>query len=96
MKRTILAHNGIIPPQELKELSVLTCSRCNLVNALENMYCSKCSYPLIPTAYDKIKESEEIRIKKMEEQIQMLIESQKEIVELLKYPDQLVEIAQDK
>ena len=78
LKQTILVHNGIIPPEELKgKPSVLNCPRCNLVNAIENKYCSKCSYPLVPSAYDEIKESEEKRIKNMEEQIQILISSQK-------------------
>ena len=94
LKQTILVHNGIIPPEELKgKSSVLTCPRCTLVNAIENKYCSKCSYPLVPSAYDELKESEEKRIKNMEEQIQMLISSQKEIIELLKYPEKLMQVA---
>jgi hypothetical protein len=36
----------------------------------KNKYCYKCSYRLDPEAYDEIKESEERRIRKMEEQIQ--------------------------
>ena len=35
--------------------SILNCPRCELVNAIENKYCSKCSYPLKPEAYDEIK-----------------------------------------
>jgi integrase/recombinase XerD len=31
--------------------SVLTCPRCSLVNAIDNKYCSKCSYPLVPSAF---------------------------------------------
>ena len=97
LKQTILVHNGIISSEELKgKSSILNCSRCNLVNAIENKYCSKCSYPLVQSAYDEIKESEEKRIKKMEEQIHMLITSQKEIIELLKYPEKLIQVASEK
>jgi hypothetical protein len=33
-----------------------------LVNAVDNKYCSKCSYPLIPSAFDEIKEAENMKI----------------------------------
>ena len=79
-----------------KKPAILECPRCELVNAIENKYCSKCSYPLVPSAYEELKESEERRIKKMEKQIQVLIESQKEIDELLKFPEKLVQIASEK
>jgi hypothetical protein len=42
---------------------------------------------LVPSAYQEIKEAEEKRIKKMEEQIQFLLETQKEILECQKYPE---------
>ena len=49
LKQKILIHNGIIPPEEMKSKpSVHNCPRCELVNAIENKYCSKCSYPLVP------------------------------------------------
>jgi hypothetical protein len=96
LKQTILVHNGIIPPEGLRSKpSVLNCPRCDLVNVIENKYCSKCSYPLVPSAYDEIKESEEKRIKMMEEQIQFLLSSQKEIIECLKFPDKLSQIAHE-
>lgn len=84
----------LFPPEELKgKSSVLSCPRCNLVNATENKYCSKCSYPLVPSAYNEIKESEEYRIKSMEMQIKILMDSQKEIFELLKYPEKLIKMS---
>ena len=49
------------------KLSILNCPRCELVNAIENKYCSKCSYPLKPEAYDEIKGMEEKRIKTLEQ-----------------------------
>lgn len=97
LKRQILVHNGIISDEEFKRKpSILNCPRCNLVNALENKYCSKCSYPLVPSAYEEIKEVEEKRLKRMEEQIQFLIKTQKEILECQKYPEKLTQIASEK
>ncbi len=46
---------------------VSNCPKCELVNAIENKYCSKCSYPLKPEAYDEIKSSEEKRIETLQE-----------------------------
>ena len=40
-----------------------------LINPLENKYCSKCSYPLKPEAYDELKEKEENEMKRMKQQI---------------------------
>ena len=97
LKQKILAYNGIISPEELeRKPSIMICPRCNLVNAIENKYCSKCSYPLVPSAYQQIKEAEENRIKKMEEQIQFLLDTQKEILECQKYPEKLSQIASEK
>jgi integrase/recombinase XerD len=63
LKQKILIQNGILPPEELKGIpSVLNCARCGLVNAIENKYCSKCSYPLTPQAFDEIKLEEDKKI----------------------------------
>jgi hypothetical protein len=68
LKTKILVQNGIISEKDIeKKQSILNCPRCQLSNVLENKYCSKCSYPLKPEAYDDIKADEEIRIKKIEE-----------------------------
>ena len=68
LKEKILQYNGIISENaSKKKTSVIDCPRCELVNAIENKYCSKCSYPLKPEAYDEIKDSEEKRIKTLEE-----------------------------
>jgi hypothetical protein len=68
MKETILIHSKILPPEELKgKPSVLNCARCGLVNAIENKYCSKCSYPLTVEAYDEIKKEEDNKLKSLEE-----------------------------
>ena len=68
LKQKILIQNGIISEQEIeKKPSILNCPRCSLVNAIENKYCSKCSYPLIPSAFDEIKEAENKKIQQIQE-----------------------------
>ena len=68
LKEQILKRNGIMKETESKvKLSILNCPRCELVNAIENKYCSKCSYPLKPEAYDEIKAGEEKRIETLEQ-----------------------------
>jgi integrase/recombinase XerD len=68
LKQKILVQNGIISEQQIeKKASVLNCPRCSLVNAVDNKYCSKCSYPLIPSAFDEIKATEDMKFRAMEE-----------------------------
>ena len=56
LKQKILVQNGVISEQYVeKKPSILDCPRCNLVNAIDNKYCTKCSYPLVPSAFDEIK-----------------------------------------
>ena len=60
-----------------KKPSVLNCPRCSLVNAIENKYCSKCSYPLVPSAFDEIKAVEDMKFRAIEERfnnIQSMLE----------------------
>jgi integrase/recombinase XerD len=70
LKRAILTQNGIalgdydaLRPKP----AVHDCPRCNLINSLENKYCSKCSYPLVPDAFDEIKEAENSKLQILEE-----------------------------
>jgi hypothetical protein len=96
LKEKILSQNGIsIGAKQIKS-TVVDCPRCKLVNTLENKYCSKCSYPLKPEAYEELKEKEENEMKNMKHQIQMLTESQKEILECIKYPERLSHILNEK
>ena len=68
LKQKILIQNGIITEHEIeKKPSVLNCPRCSLVNAVDNKYCSKCSYPLIPSAFDEIKAAENMKFRAIEE-----------------------------
>jgi integrase/recombinase XerD len=68
LKEKILQYNRIVSENGIKKkTSVNDCPRCELVNAIENKYCSKCSYPLKPEAYDEIKGLEEKRIETLEQ-----------------------------
>jgi hypothetical protein len=67
LKTKILEYNGIISEEiPKKKSSVLNCPRCDLTNAYENKYCSKCSYPLKPEAFEEIKDEENKKILELE------------------------------
>ena len=67
LRNKILEQNGIIIGNELKpKPTIMVCPRCEIVNQIENKYCSKCSYPLNPSAYDEIKQHEESKISELE------------------------------
>src|SRR5215469_4453094 len=70
LKNQILARNGIISEESVaaqRKPSVLCCARCNLINALDNKFCSKFSYPITPQAYEEIKAQEDVRFKAIEQ-----------------------------
>src|SRR5919106_860521 len=68
LKKQILVHNGVLTEEEIqKKPSVMFCPRCSLVNALDNKYCSKCSYPLLPSAFDEIKAAEDMKIQTLKD-----------------------------
>ena len=97
LKEKILNYNGIDTETETKKkIFVSNCPKCELVNAIENKYCSKCSYPLTPQAFEEIKTEEDKRIRMLEEQVAMLTESHKEILECFKYPQRLTQILNEK
>jgi integrase/recombinase XerD len=82
LKEQILAHNGIISDsQKQKRSSVLSCPRCELINAIDNKYCSKCSYPLVPSAFDEIKAAENERIQSIQVKYEQEIKSMREEME---------------
>ena len=70
LKNQILVRNGIISEESAaaqRKPSVLSCARCSLINAIDNKFCSKCSYPLTPQAYEEIKATEDLKLSVMEE-----------------------------
>jgi hypothetical protein len=81
LKNQILVHNGIITEEAAvmqRKPSILSCPRCNLVNALDNKYCSKCTYPLVPSAFDEIKEAENAKVQAMSEKYEQDIKKIRE------------------
>lgn len=82
LKQKILIQNGILPPDELKgRPSVLNCARCGLTNAIESKYCSKCSYPLTPAAFDEIKHEEDKKILSLNEKYEKEMKEMREEME---------------
>jgi hypothetical protein len=80
LKQKILEQNGISLGVKRIKYSVIDCPRCQFVNPLENKYCSKCSYPLKPEAYDELKEKEEKEMKQMKQQIQTIMNTLGELI----------------
>jgi integrase/recombinase XerD len=60
---------------------VLSCPRCELINAIDNKYCSKCSYPLAPSAFDEIKAAENEKIQAIQDKYEQEIKSMREEME---------------
>ena len=82
LKQKILIHNGIIPPEEMKNKpSVRSCPRCELVNVIENKYCSKCSYPLTSAAFEEIKLEEDNKILRLNEKYEKEMKEMREEME---------------
>lgn len=73
LRNKILEYNGIISEDtNTKKPIVSDCPRCELVNTCENKYCSKCSYPLKPEAFDEIKREEHQKVRELEEKYQQM------------------------
>lgn len=82
LKNKILEYDGIITSEgEEKKPVVSTCPKCDLTNAFENKYCSKCSYPLKPEAYDEIKQSKEARFREQEQKYNQKLEELRNTME---------------
>jgi hypothetical protein len=75
LKNQILVHNGIITEETSvmeRKSSALTCPRCSLVDAIDNKYWSKCSYLLSQSAFDEIKEAENIKINSIQKNMKKI------------------------
>ena len=71
LKNKILEYNGIsVGTLKAQKPTISNCPRCELINVIENQYCSKCSYPLNPSAFDQIKQAEENRFLEMEKKLE--------------------------
>jgi hypothetical protein len=92
LKQKILVQNGIISEQQIeKKPSIRDCPRCSLVNAVDNKYCSKCSYPLVPSAFDEIKEAENKKMQEIQEKYEQdVVSLRKELEPLLALKNTLI------
>jgi integrase len=99
---TILEAHGIEKKKsDGKEniLKIKTCPHCNESNIPDAQWCIKCKLVLSYDAYTQVLEKEkekESEIELMKQQMKYLMDSQKEILEILKYPEKLEEIAKIK
>jgi len=81
LKQKILVQNCIISEQQIeRKLSIVNYPRCSLVNAIENKYCSKCSYPLVPSAFDEIKEAENKKIQQIQDKYEQDMKAMNEVM----------------
>jgi hypothetical protein len=79
LKEQILIHNGVITDsQKEKRPSVLTCPCCELINGIDNKFCSKCSYPLVPSAFEEIKATEDMKIQLLQEKYEQDMKAMRE------------------
>ncbi|MGI9010154.1 MAG: hypothetical protein ACR2F1_03080 [Nitrososphaeraceae archaeon] len=84
LKEKILEQNGIIlDTSKVKRSTVIDCPRCALINQLENKFCSKCSYPLKPEAYEELKEKEENEMKRMKQQINEMNDKFNKVISMI-------------
>ena len=81
LKMQILVHNGILMGEVQEKPSVSIYPRCSLVNALDNKYCSKYSYPLVPSAFEEIKAAEDMKIRSLQEKYKQDIKDMREEME---------------
>jgi integrase/recombinase XerD len=81
LKNQILLRDGIITEESVaaqRKPSVLSCPSCDLVNASENKYCSSCSYPLTPSAFEQIKEVENMKIQTLQQKYEQDMNAMRE------------------
>jgi hypothetical protein len=92
--KILLQKRGIIRTEDKEAASLQSkrCSNCNEPNKPDSRFCFKCKMVLTFDSYKETLEREkekESEIQTMKQQIQMITESQKEILECLKNPKKL-------
>ncbi len=96
LKEKILEQNGIIlDTSNVKRSTIIDCPRCALINQLENKFCSKCSYPLKPEAYEELKEKEENEMKRMKQQINEMDNKFNQIISMIQQNPMLANVKVD-
>jgi integrase/recombinase XerD len=80
LKMQILQREGIDLDEGIIKSKhvVISCHRCNVVNSRENIFCSKCTYPLVPQAYDILKENERNEIENIKQKHELELKAVRE------------------
>jgi len=84
--------------KEIDKLKPRQCPNCNEQNKIDSKFCSKCrmilSYDVYLETTEEKKENDD-RLSKLEERVQVLMESRKEMLECMKYPQKLIQLANE-
>jgi integrase/recombinase XerD len=68
--------------------AIMSCPRCGETNPRENKFCSKCSYPLVPEAYDEVKASERKEMDEIKYQYSQMSATLQNIVAIMVTADE--------
>jgi integrase/recombinase XerD len=98
--QSLLEAYGILPQDnQAKEiLKPKQCPNCNEPNRPDGKFCAKCRMVLTYDAYNETVESQQEKdseVQNLKDQMRFLQESQREILECLKYPEKLAQIAKE-
>jgi hypothetical protein len=97
---SLLEAYGIMKDSE-KQINILKpkqCPNCNEPNKLDSKFCAKCRMVLTYDAYSETIEEKQVKDKEVENlkgQMKLMQEAQKEILDLLKYPANLLKALND-
>jgi integrase/recombinase XerD len=90
LKMQILQREGIeLDDGSVKpKPAVISCPRCSETNPRENKFCSKCSYPLVPEAYDEVKASERKEMDEIKQQYNQMNMTLQNIIAIMVAADE--------
>src|SRR5215472_1115244 len=97
---SLLEAYGIVTKDKvpIDTLNPKICPNCNEGNVQDAKFCAKCRMVLTYDAYNEAVECQkekESEVKNLKDKMQLLEQSQKEILQCLKYPEKLAQIAKD-
>jgi integrase len=97
---SILEAYGIIPKDKQQSyiLRPKQCPNCNEPNKPDSKFCAKCRMVLTYDAYNETLDSQkekESEVQNLKDQMRLLQESQREILQCLKHPEKLAQIAKE-
>jgi len=97
---SLLEAYGIVTNNNIPfdRLNPKICPNCNEGNTQDAKFCSKCKMIMSLEGYQEALESQkekESEVQNLKDQMRLLEESQKEILQCLKYPEKLAQIAKE-